>query len=589
MKPLFLIFLAFVYSPFSTNTPTIGSEALEIIVIDDVGRPIIGASVAIYEGDKLITIGITDINGRYTIETELRRINIRISYSGYENRYLEGVNITDETLTVELSPGSSMEEIITIDTKPKTMKKTTGFPFESESISTPMAIASDSKISSGSTLRGYTTEKSLPGSGQITAGEWNDLNNWNDWKELINGEEYKSMAETWNIQTNHRYAVLVLNNDDIPLPGAKVEMLDNKGQLIWQSFTDVSGRAELFRDTYQKDSDIYQIRINYKNESEVVRQIRHVERGAMVARLDVPCPSSMSVDISWVVDATSSMSDEIMYLQSELLDVINRVKSADADIKWSSIFYRDEGDEYVTRIQPFSSNPQDVLNFIKEQEAQGGGDFPEAVSDAVHQMTTSLDWRPESKIKLCFLLLDAPPHQNKTSMDKYRKSVQAAAAKGIKIIPITASGINRETEFLMKFTSILTNGTYVFITDDSGIGNPHLDPVVTDYEVEKLNDLLVRLIQSYTALSNCNQNVVNTRNQDIRFYPNPASDLVNIENLLEGDQVFLISASGKIVKTCKVDGKSTHQMNINDLISGNYILRIKGESRTQDFRLLVIT
>jgi hypothetical protein len=141
----------------------------------------------------------------------------------------------------------------------------------------------------------------------------------------------------------------------------------------------------------------------------------------------------------------------------------------------------------------------------------------------------------------------------------------------------------------MKFTSILTNGTYVFITDDSGIGNPHLDPVVTDYEVEKLNDLLVRLIQSYTTTSNCNQNVVNTRNQDIRFYPNPASDLVNIENLLEGDQVFLISASGKIVKTSKVDGKSTYQMDINDLISGNYLLRIKGESRTQDFRLLVIT
>ncbi|NNF35808.1 MAG: T9SS type A sorting domain-containing protein [Saprospiraceae bacterium] len=72
-------------------------------------------------------------------------------------------------------------------------------------------------------------------------------------------------------------------------------------------------------------------------------------------------------------------------------------------------------------------------------------------------------------------------------------------------------------------------------------------------------------------------------------HPNPASDLVNIENLLEGDQVFLISASGKIVKTSKVDGKFTHQMDINDLISGNYILRIKGESRTQDFRLLVIT
>jgi hypothetical protein len=174
-------------------------------------------------------------------------------------------------------------------------------------------------------------------------------------------------------------------------------------------------------------------------------------------------------------------------------------------------------------------------------------------------------------------------------METYRKAVKTAAAKGIKIIPITASGINRETEFLMKFTSILTNGTYVFITDDSGIGNPHLDPVVEDYEVEKLNDLLVRLIDSYTSLSQCTRDVVSQRSKDIRFYPNPASDMVNIENLLPGDQVLLISTSGKIVMTSKVEGNATHQVDIQNLVSGNYLLRIKGEDRTEDFRLLIIT
>jgi len=43
-----------------------------------------------------------------------------------------------------------------------------------------------------------------------------------------------------------------------------------------------------------------------------------------------------------------------------------------------------------------------------------------------------------------------------------------------------------------------TNGTYVFITDDSGIGEDHIEATVGDYEIKTLNDLIVRLITKYT-------------------------------------------------------------------------------------------
>lgn len=49
----------------------------------------------------------------------------------------------------------------------------------------------------------------------------------------------------------------------------------------------------------------------------------------------------------------------------------------------------------------------------------------------------------------------------------------------------------------MRFLAITTNGTYVFITNHSGVGNEHLEPSVGEYEVEYLNDLLVRLINKY--------------------------------------------------------------------------------------------
>ncbi len=41
---------------------------------------------------------------------------------------------------------------------------------------------------------------------------------------------------------------------------------------------------------------------------------------------------------------------------------------------------------------------------------------------------------------------------------------------------------------------ILTGGSYVFLTDDSGIGGDHIEPTVGEFEVELLNDLLARLI-----------------------------------------------------------------------------------------------
>jgi len=45
--------------------------------------------------------------------------------------------------------------------------------------------------------------------------------------------------------------------------------------------------------------------------------------------------------------------------------------------------------------------------------------------------------------------------------------------------------------------AIATNGTYVFVTDDSGIGNDHIEPTVGEYQVEFLNDLMVRLVTKY--------------------------------------------------------------------------------------------
>ena len=55
------------------------------------------------------------------------------------------------------------------------------------------------------------------------------------------------------------------------------------------------------------------------------------------------------------------------------------------------------------------------------------------------------------------------------------------------------------TEFLLRFLNIVTGGTYVFITNDSGIGGSHIEPTIGAYDVEYLNDLMVRVINGFLA------------------------------------------------------------------------------------------
>ncbi len=207
-----------------------------------------------------------------------------------------------------------------------------------------------------------------------------------------------------------------------------------------------------------------------------------------------------NADILFVVDATGSMGDEIEYLKSELLDVTRRVKEENSalDLRMGAVFYRDEGDEYVTKISPFSSSLFQTVQFIGGQHADGGGDYEEAVHTALNTAVTQLSWNEHARARLLFLVLDAPAHHTDAIVDELNAIIKKAAEKGIKIIPVSASGVNKDTEFLFRFFAIATNGTYIFITNDSGIGGEHIEATVGDYEVELLNDLMVRVINKYT-------------------------------------------------------------------------------------------
>ncbi len=336
-------------------------------------------------------------------------------------------------------------------------------------------------------------------SGLITAGEWNDLDNWGFWNNLFNEKDYEGMPDYWEFYTSNRIAIEIKASSGAPLINAAIT-LSKDGDPIWETRTDNLGTAELFIGLNDKDTSPNSADYDLFVEGTLISQDLAIDGTLNTIISNETNAVANDVELAFIVDATGSMSDELEFLKKDLEDVITTVKNnaPDVAIKTASVFYRDEGDDYVVKHSGFSPNIATTLNFIKEQSADGGGDFPEAVHTALNTALTEIQWSTNAKTRLAFLLLDAPPHYDPQIVDTLHKSIEDAAEKGIKIIPITASGIDKNTEFLMRFFATATNGTYVFITDDSGIGNDHLEPSVGQFEVELLNELMVRLITKYS-------------------------------------------------------------------------------------------
>ena len=287
------------------------------------------------------------------------------------------------------------------------------------------------------------------------------------------------------------------------------------------------------------------------------------------------------MDIAFVVDATGSMGDEIEFLKMELEDVIRKTfeQYKDLNLNAGSIFYRDRSDEYVTKHIEFKNDLLKLLNFVKLQQAGGGGDYPEAVDAALTVAIDSLQWRDDARTKILFLFMDAPPH------DEYKDGITEltikAASKGIRIVPVACSGTNKSTEYLMRCMALATNGTYLFLTDNSGVGLPHIKPTTDTYNVELLNSLLQRIIKQMITAPVCTQTKVEqpvfdkTGNPEkVKIYPNPTSGNFVIESDKPLKEIFVADFNGKIVQRLSVNDKDRRwNVNIGTYANSTYLVK----------------
>jgi Mg-chelatase subunit ChlD len=185
-----------------------------------------------------------------------------------------------------------------------------------------------------------------------------------------------------------------------------------------------------------------------------------------------PLPNSgrqhSRIEVVFVLDTTGSMSGLIQAAKEKIWSVASSLSSAESqpEIRVGLVGYRDRGDEYVTRVLDLSEDLDSMYAALMDFQANGGGDGPESVNQALYDAIHKISWSQTPNVyRVVFLVGDAPPHMDYPDDVKYPESLAAAAEKGILVNAIQC-GQNPETTASWRQVAQLGYGEYFQVTQD---------------------------------------------------------------------------------------------------------------------------
>ncbi|NND89397.1 MAG: VWA domain-containing protein [Granulosicoccus sp.] len=172
--------------------------------------------------------------------------------------------------------------------------------------------------------------------------------------------------------------------------------------------------------------------------------------------------ASPTVDVVFVLDTTSSMSELIQTAKEKIWSIATTMSSAQQspEFRIGLVGFRDRGDDYVTRIIDLSSDVDSVYAALMDFSAAGGGDGPESVNQALHDAVNRMAWSQDANAyKAIFLVGDAPPHMDYQNDIKYPQSAELARQHGI-VINAIQCGNQATTAKVWQSIAQLGGGKY---------------------------------------------------------------------------------------------------------------------------------
>jgi hypothetical protein len=117
----------------------------------------------------------------------------------------------------------------------------------------------------------------------------------------------------------------------------------------------------------------------------------------------------VGVDLVLLIDTSNSMQSIIDDVKAQARAFIANLQQMVPASRVAVVAYRDKGDEYVTKWVDFSFKTEKVQSFVANLRSDGGGDYPEAVYEAVEAAMTELSWRKTSR-RILIVIGSSPPH-----------------------------------------------------------------------------------------------------------------------------------------------------------------------------------
>jgi Mg-chelatase subunit ChlD len=154
-----------------------------------------------------------------------------------------------------------------------------------------------------------------------------------------------------------------------------------------------------------------------------------------------PAPDQLAnprprVEVAFVLDTTGSMGGLIQAAKEKIWSIASTMAAAQPapEIRMGLVAYRDRGDAYVTRVVDLSSDLDSVYATLMDFQAQGGGDGPESVNQALHDAVQKLSWSQDDQTyRVIFLVGDAPPHMDYPNDIKWPATLKVAQSRGIRV------------------------------------------------------------------------------------------------------------------------------------------------------------
>ena len=126
---------------------------------------------------------------------------------------------------------------------------------------------------------------------------------------------------------------------------------------------------------------------------------------------------------------TGSMSSAINAGKQTIKNIVNELKGDDKNnlnnINFGYIAYRDQPkseQSFVTKCYPLTNDVNKMFSYIQSHGAAGGGDGPEALTEALHDSLTRIKYN-DNNVKINILICDAPGHGWGCSYDTYPDGV----------------------------------------------------------------------------------------------------------------------------------------------------------------------